>query len=88
MYLQELFVDIRSIQSDIEVTKDPALIFEYEEEQELLFDELEAHAQDAIFILEAYFQDCKEQNIPVMIEYYRVYRELSNARRLKLLPLE
>jgi hypothetical protein len=88
MYLQELFLDIKDINNEIEQTSDPALKFEYEEEKELLFNELEEHAQDALFILEAYFQDCKETNMPIVLEYYRAYRELDRARRFKVLSLE
>ncbi len=87
-YLEQLFIDLREIQTDIYQSQDPSLRFEYEEEKELLFDDLEMHAQDALFVLEAYFEDCKNNNLPVVLEYYRVYRELNNARRLKLLHLE
>lgn len=87
-YLEQLFIDLNEIQTDIYQTQDPSLKFEYEEEKELLFNDLEMHAQDALFVLEAYFDDCKINNLPVVLEYYRVYRELNNARRLKLLHLE
>lgn len=87
-YLEELFVDLNEIQTDINEAGDPSLIYEYEREKDALFDDLEEHAQDALFILEAYFKDCETEQLPVVLEYYRVYKELINARRLKLLHLE
>lgn len=88
MYLEQLFIDLKEIQDDINVTGDPALILEYEEDKEALYNDLEDHAQDALFLLEAYIEDCKLEQIPIVLEYFRVYKELSNARRLKLLHLE
>lgn len=87
-YLEQLFIDLKEIQNDINMSIDPSLKLEYEEDKNVLFDDLEDHAQDALFLLEAYLQDCKEQNYPVVLEYYRVFQELDRARRFKLLHME
>lgn len=87
-YLEQLFIDLKEIQADIDASGDPALIYEYEEEKRILFQDLEEHAQDALFILEAYFEDCKENNLPLVLDYYKIYRELDHARRHKILFLE
>lgn len=87
-YLQQLFINLEEIQDDINAAHDPSLKFEYEEDKEVLFNDLEDHAQDALFLLEAYLEDCKIENLPVVLEYYRIYQELDRARRFKLLHLE
>ncbi len=56
-YLEQLFIDLKEVEHDICQAVDPALIYEYEEEKRFIFDDLEEHAQDALFILEAYFED-------------------------------
>ncbi len=88
MYLEQLFIDLKEIQDDINITGDPALILEYEEDKEVLYNDLEDHAQDALFLLEAYIEDCKAEQIPIVLEYFRVFKELDRARRFKLLHLE
>ena len=88
MYLEQLFIDLKEIQDDINIAGDPALIMEYEEEKEALYDELEDHAQDALFLLEAYIEDCKTEQLPITLEYYRVYKELERVRKFKLLHME
>lgn len=87
-YLEQLFIDLKEIQDDINMSIDPSLKLEYEEDKTVLYNDLEDHAQDALFLLEAYIEDCKEQNIPVVLEYYRIFKELDLARRFKLLHLE
>lgn len=79
MYIEQLFIDLKEVNDDISVTGDPSLILEYEEEKKVLFDELEDRAKDALYLLEAYIDDCKEQNLPVVLEYYKVFRELKKA---------
>ena len=88
LYLEQLFVDMKEIQTDIGLSHDPALKMEYEEDIRVLYEDFEDHAQDALFLLEAYIDDCKTEQIPIVLEYYRVYRELDNARRLKLLHMD
>lgn len=87
-YLEQLFTCLKEIDSDIEVAGDPALKMEYEEEKDVILDDLEDHAQNALFLLEEYFKDCKEHNIPVVLEYYKVFKELDCVRKFKLLHLE
>jgi len=88
MYLEQLFVDLKEIQTDINAASDPALVYEYEQDKEVLFNDLEDHAQDALFLLESYFQDCKEHNLPIVLEYYKIFKELDHVRRFKLLHLD
>lgn len=88
LYLEQLFVDLKEIQDDIDSSYDPSLKMEYEEDKKALYDDFEDHAQDALFLLEAYISDCKEQQIPIVLEYYRVFKELDNVRRFKLLHME
>ena len=87
-YLEQLFIDLKEVQADINSSQDPALISEYEEERTVLFEDMEDNAQDVLFLLDAYLEDCKEQSLPVVLEYYKVHKELSYARRFKLLHLE
>lgn len=87
-YLQQLFFDMKEIQDDVSSSQDPALISEYEEEHEVLFRDMEERASEILYLLDAYFQDCKDNNYPVVLEYYSVFKELQHARRLKLLHLE
>lgn len=87
-YLEQCFVDLKEIEADIEASFDPSLKAEYEEDKRVLYDDFEDHAQDALFLLEAYIDDCKTHNIPIVLEYFRVFKELDNVRRFKLLHLE
>ena len=87
-YLEELFIDLKEINYDISLTGDPSLLLEYEEKKIVVFDEIEDHEQDALFLLEAYIDDCKTENLPIVLEYYRVFKELDIARRYKLLSME
>ena len=87
-YLEQLFLDLKDIQNDIELAADPSLKLEYEEDMEALFIDLEENAQDVLFLLDAYFEDCKTENLPIVLEYYKIYKELDCARRFKLLSLE
>ena len=88
MYLEQLFLDLKEVNTDIGTAGDPSLILEYEEEKKVLYKELEQEAMNALYLLEAYIDDCKTENIPIILEYYKVYRELSNARREQLLHME
>jgi len=83
MYLEQLFVDLKEVQTDIGLSHDPALKMEYEEDMRVIYDDFEDHAQDALFLLEAYLDDCKVERIPIVLEYYRVYNELKKHRELK-----
>jgi hypothetical protein len=88
MYLEQLFLDLKEINDDIRVAGDPSLIMEYEEEKKVLFKDLEEQAMNVLYLLEAYIEDCKTENLPIVIEYYRVLKELSHARREQLLHME
>lgn len=88
MYVYQLLLDLKEVSRDISSTSDPALIYEYEEEFKVLIDDLNDHEQDLMFVLEAYLQDCKDSKIPILLEYYKIYKELSNERRFRLRYLE
>lgn len=75
----EVINDLRGCENDIELTSDPSLIQEFNEEKERLIVELDEVGQNCIKVLEAYMEDCKRENIPVYIDYWRVLVALKNA---------
>lgn len=87
-YLAQLSLDIREVIQDIRDASDPSLILEFEEEKKVLFDDLDEQAKNLVYILEAYFQDCKINDIPVELVYYKIYREFLSAARQRILFLD
>lgn len=71
--------DVKSCENDMMEASDPALIQELREELIELLKELDDVGEDCIIILEAYVEDCKEQNIPYYLDYVRVLKELRKA---------
>ena len=78
-HLGQVISDLKSCENDIQLTTDPALIQEFTEERDQLAEELDMVGRNCITVLEAYLADCKDQSIPVFLDYYRVYRALLNA---------
>lgn len=71
--------DIKQLEADMVVTTDPSLLLEYKEEMHYLVEELNSVSFRCIALLEIYLDACKETNEPVLLDYYRVYKELSKA---------
>lgn len=71
--------DIRELEDIIRGTADPSLISQYREDMRGLISELNEVSSRCIILLGAYLDECKENNYPVSLDYYRVYKELSKA---------
>ena len=78
-HLGQVISDLKSCEADLQFTSDPALKQEINEEREALADELDMVGRNCIKVLEAYIEDCKEQNVPIFLDYWRVYKALLNA---------
>ena len=74
-----VITDLNDIELAISVVDDPALIHEYEQDRTALIKELIEVSNRCIILLEAYMQDCKEQNLPPYINYFRILRELRRS---------
>jgi hypothetical protein len=72
--------DIAEVREMLSNCSDPSLILEYEEELESLIEELNEVAERCIYIIGVYVEACKENNEPVYLDYYRVYKELKKAQ--------
>lgn len=77
--LGQVISDLKSCEADIEVTTDPALRSEYEEERLLIAEELDEVGNRCIKIIEAYIEDCKDNDIPVYLDYVRVLKALKGS---------
>ena len=84
-YLGDIITDLKMLDEELESTNDVGLRFELEEEKDELLKMFDEAANDCLVILEAYMDDCKEQGIPVYLDYKRVLRELKNAKRLGII---
>lgn len=78
--LGQVIADIRDIELAISIVDDPSLIMEYQKERNDLIEELNSVSDRCLVIIEAYMEDCKDQQIPIFLDYYRVYRELKRAQ--------
>lgn len=78
-HLGQVISDLKSCEDYLQRTFDPSLIQEITEERNQLVEELDVVGRNCIKVLEAYMEDCKEQNIPIFLDYYRVYKALLNA---------
>lgn len=67
---------IKELDNEFDIIDDESEFQNYEEERKELVDELDEAGADCLILLESYFEDCKEEDIPVYIDYYRVYRAL------------
>lgn len=77
--LGQVISDLKSCESEMRAASDPALVSELQEELNELALELDYVGKNCIKILEAYFEDCRQDNIPIFLDYKRVYNELKNA---------
>jgi hypothetical protein len=77
--LGHVIADLKDMELAISIVNDPALIMEYEIERKALIQELNEVSERCVVLIEAYMQDCKEQNIPPYLNYYRVLRELRRS---------
>lgn len=77
--LGNAIADVKEAEIQLQNVNDPALIAEYEEELREYIQELEEVGNDMIILLEAYVEDCKEEGLPVYLDYYRVLTELKKA---------
>ena len=77
--LSHVINDLKDMELALGCAQDPALIHEYELERKALIQELNEVSSRCIVLLEAYFDDCKSQQIPPYINYYRVLRELRRS---------
>lgn len=78
-HLGQVINDLKSCETDIQFTSDPALKHELNEERNQLAEELDMVGRNCISVLEAYMEDCKENDIPVFLDYWRVLSALRNA---------
>lgn len=67
---------IKELDNEFDILDDESEFESYEEEREALVDELDEAGGECLILLESYFQDCEDENIPVYLDYYRVYRAL------------
>lgn len=72
--------DIRELERSMQTVTEPSLLIEYREEMISLIEELNSTSQRCIELLEVYIEECKELNSPVLLDYYRVLKELKKAR--------
>lgn len=78
-HLGQVISDLKSCENDIQLTSDPALTQEFNEERDQLAEELDMVGRNCITVLEAYMEDCKREDIPIFLDYYRVLTALRNA---------
>jgi len=77
--LGQVMDDIKEVETAIQLTTDPSLLKEYKDERRELICELDEIGNRCIVLLEAYVQDCKDNDIPVYLDYFRVLTELKKA---------
>lgn len=71
--------DIRDLEEDMKGTSDPQLLMEYKQEMRELVTELNEVSSRCIVLLQEYLEECKKNDEPIMLDFYRVYKELSKA---------
>lgn len=77
--LGQVISDIKSVEAEIQQVNDPALINELTEEKNELMVELDMVGINCITIIEAYMEDCKINDLPVYLDYFRVLKQLKLA---------
>jgi len=77
--LGHVIQDLKDIELAISIAADPSLLHEYETERKVLVQELNEVSSRCIVLLEAYMEDCKSQQIPPYLNYFRVLRELRRS---------
>ena len=78
--LGQVISDLKEIENELQLASDPSLILDLTEEKSELMEELEVVGTKCMTVIEAYIQDCKDNDFPVCLDYYRVLRELRNSR--------
>ena len=78
-HLGQVISDLKGCEEDIQFTSDPSLRHELTEERNQLAEELDMVGRNCISVLEAYMEDCKENDIPIYMDYARVLFALRNA---------
>jgi len=82
VHLGYVMDDLAEVRRDIANTTDPALLMEYNEELEVLIEELNEVGERVIYLIGIYIEECKETGAPVYLDYYRVYKELNKAKEV------
>lgn len=81
LLLSYVIDDIKHLETEMAGTIDPSLMVEYREEMRGLVEELNVVSVRCIELLEVYLKDCREQDEPISLDYYRIYKELSKAKK-------
>jgi hypothetical protein len=71
--------DIKELEVNIQETTDPELLLQYKQEMRALVDELNEVSQRCLQLIDIYVEECKEKNIPMLLDYLRVRNELKKA---------
>lgn len=74
--------DIKHLEQQMLETSDPSLLLEYKQEMRDLIEELNTVSERCLHLIELYIRECDEQNVPVYLDYVRVYKELQKAKRV------
>lgn len=77
--LGQVISDIKSVEMEIQIVNDPALINELREEKNELMVELDMVGMKCVTLIEAYMEDCKANDLPIFLDYFRVLKELRKA---------
>ena len=77
--LGQVISDIKEVEYDLQIANDPSLIEDLTEEKNELIQELDAVGMKCITLIEAYMQDCKDNDYPIYLDYWRILKELKKA---------
>ena len=73
--------DIKALEQLMGQCEDPSLLIQYKQEMVGLKDELNEVGLRVIHLIEVYIEECKEQDVPVLLDYVRVLKELKKSMR-------
>lgn len=73
--------DIKVVEQLMSECGDPSLLIQYKQEMKDLKDELNEVGLRVIQLIEVYVEECKEQDVPVLLDYVRVLKELKKSMR-------
>jgi len=71
--------DIKELDDNIANTTDPSLLIQYRQEMTVLIEELSEVSLRILSMIEEYMEECKKNDEPIMLDFYRVYKQLSKA---------
>lgn len=71
--------DIRELDEAMKATQDPSLLIEYKQEMRELVTELNEVSERVLVLVEEYMKECNDNDEPINLDYYRVYKELRRA---------